>query len=288
MTRLAGYDYKFYSGIRIDYSEVATVMSCFHCHSMTELMFVVRGESEIITESGKLNVTGPFFVQYPEGMLHLQRNRGEYSRYQAIFPTDVLRKLLPPSITLDECFVIPVPEELVPRLLELYGMLFETAKPGSGSVPDGRRELLIALIYSYLSPIISSKITIKRPGTVSDAQRVFDICRYIGEHYKDKLTLEKLSREFFVSRSAIVRDFRLTLDMTVVEYITAFRIQKAKFLLKQGARISDVAECCGFSSDSYFTKVFRDSTGLTPAAFRAAEPREIGQGYSPANAFTIT
>ncbi len=275
VTLLAGYDYNLYPDIRMNYSEVPTRMSSFHCHSMNELSFILRGESEIITESGRLTAAGPFFVQYPENMLHLQRNRGEYARYQFAFPTDVLKKLIPSAIPLDECFVIPVPEELVPRFLELYGMLFEMAKPGSGSVPDGRRELLIALIYSYLSPIVSAKITIKRSGAVSDAQRVFDICRYIGGHCQEKLTLEKLSREFFVSRSAIVRDFRLALDMTVVEYITAFRIQKAKSLLRRGARISDVAESCGFSSDSYFTKVFRDSTGQTPAAFRASEPREI-------------
>lgn len=261
---------QFRNDTYIDHSATPLSMNCFHCHTLTELMFIETGHSEIITEAGGVTADGPYVVQYPEGMLHLQRNSKEvpYSRYQLNFPTAKLRAKLPPGTPLSEFFLIPVPETLAAYFSGIFRMLLDTADRETEPGIETRRELLIALIYNDLIPLMPRRITLAFTNDVSCEQRVFDVCRYIGEHFAEKLTLEGLAREFFISRSALVRDFRLVLDTTVVEYITNVRVSKAKYQLKSGASVSEVAECCGFSSDSYFVRVFRSVTGQTPAAFR--------------------
>lgn len=260
----------FRNDLYIDHTKVPMSMDCFHSHTLTELMLIEEGHSEIITEAGKVTADGPFIVQYPEGMLHLQRNSKEapYSRYQLNFPTGRMREKLPPGTPLTEFFLIPIPDTLSAYFSDIFALIFETADRESEPGIDGRRELLIALIYNDLIPLMPKKITLAPPLNVSGEQRVFDVCRYIGEHFAEKLTLEGLAREFFISRSALVRDFRLMLDTTVVGYITKVRVAKAKYQLKNGASVSETAEMCGFSSDSYFVRVFRSVTGQTPAAFR--------------------
>ena len=266
------YEYETY----IYYSDKPSSMNCFHCHSLTELLLIERGHSEIITEGGKITADGPFIVQYPEGMLHLQRNSADqpYSRYQLTFPTGSMSEFLPPAAPLSEFFLIPIPPELVQYFSSVYRMLLDTAGHESEPGIVGRRRLLTALNNNDLMPLMPKKITLAHPDIVSNEQRVFNICRYIGEHFREKLTLEGLSREFFISRSALVRDFRLLLDTTVVEYITNVRVAKAKTHLKNGMSVSETAESCGFSSDSYFIKVFKSITGSTPAAFRDEFCRE--------------
>ena len=262
-------------------------MTCFHSHTLTELMFIENGHSDILTEAGGITAEGPFIVQYPEGMLHLQRNSKyvPYSRYQLDFPTAQFAKKLPEGTPLSEFFLIPIPETHVGYFSSIFSFLLDTVGHEAEPWIQGRRELLIALIYNDLAPLMPKKITLAHPDSVSGEQRIFNICRYIGEHFNEKLTLERLAHEFFISRSALVRDFRLVLDTTVVEYITNVRVSKAKTQLKYGMGVSDTAELCGFSSDSYFIRVFKNVTGMTPAAFRDSF---YLNSAPPNNTFTIT
>lgn len=263
-------NFRYENETYINYADKPLSMNCFHCHTLTEIMLIMQGHSEIITEGGEITADGPYIVQYPEGMLHLQRNTPDqpYSRYQLAFPTESMSGFLPPAAPLSEFFLIPIPPELVQYFTSVYKMLSDTVGHESEPGIVGRRRLLIALIYNDLMPLMPKKITLAHPNVVSNEQRVFNICRYIGEHFAEKLTLEELAREFFISRSALVRDFRLMLNTTVVEYITNVRISKAKLLLKNGMSVSETAESCGFASDSYFIRVFKSVTDQTPAAFR--------------------
>lgn len=266
----------FFDKTTVNYTDKAGSMPCYHYHTLTETMFVERGRSDIMTEAGRITAEGPFIVQYPEGMLHLQRNSPEvpYSRYQVKFPTAQFAKKLPEVIPLSEFFLIPIPETLAGYFSSIFSFLLDTLGHETEPGIQGRRELLIALIYNDLAPLMPKKITMAHPGNISGEQRILNICRYISEHFNEKLTLEGIAREFFISRSALVRDFRLLLDTTVVEYITNVRVAKAKTYLKSGVSVSETAESCGFSSDSYFIKVFKSITGSTPAAFRDEFCRE--------------
>ena len=51
------------------------------------------------------------------------------------------------------------------------------------------------------------------------------------------------------------------------------RLASARALLRDGVPASQVAVICGFFDQSHFTRLFRASFGITPAAFQAAYKR---------------
>ena len=63
-------------------------------------------------------------------------------------------------------------------------------------------------------------------------------------------------------------DFKEYCNMTLLDYITLTRIDAAKELLLNGYSVTVASDECGFSSPSYFIKVFRSITGMTPLKFQ--------------------
>ena len=57
--------------------------------------------------------------------------------------------------------------------------------------------------------------------------------------------------------------------MTLADYITWVRIDRAKFMLKRyDLRLSDIATRCGFKDINYYFRVFKERTGLTPSQYK--------------------
>ena len=94
-----------------------------------------------------------------------------------------------------------------------------------------------------------------------------EVIEYIKENYRDRITYESLAARFFVSRGKLIYDFKEFAGMSVLEYLTITRIEAAKGMLSNGYSVAAASESCGFSSPSYFIKVFSSITGTTPLKF---------------------
>ena len=89
--------------------------------------------------------------------------------------------------------------------------------------------------------------------------------------------MEELSAQLGVSNSHLVRVFSAEMGMGPGHYLTQVRLQAAKLLLAHRTYpLELVASLCGFSGANYFCRVFRRSTGLTPAAWRKANRGACG------------
>lgn len=92
---------------------------------------------------------------------------------------------------------------------------------------------------------------------------------YINANFSRNLTLAELSAHVGYSPAYFSRIFKEEMDMTYKEYLNTIRIEKSKSLLL-GSPVS-VAEIChlvGFNDQSYFCKVFRSLTGVSPDKYR--------------------
>ena len=93
---------------------------------------------------------------------------------------------------------------------------------------------------------------------------------YLEFNSSSHLDLDTLSEAFFINRTYICDMFRKHLNTTFRKYLTDLRLKKAKELLETTALdISAVAANAGFDDASYFSKVFRKATGLSPLQYRA-------------------
>jgi AraC family transcriptional regulator len=84
-----------------------------------------------------------------------------------------------------------------------------------------------------------------------------------------------------MSRSAFARDFRATLGVTPMEFVTRIRLNLARRLLVSTVRsVEAIAPEVGFSSRSHFSRVFREHYGTDPSTFR----RRNFLGFTPPKA----
>lgn len=98
-------------------------------------------------------------------------------------------------------------------------------------------------------------------------KQVIQAKHFIDGYFGNKITLDDLAGEAFLSKFHFIRLFKSYYGRTPYQYLTSVRIENAKRLLKSDATVSEVCFAVGFDSITYFTGLFKKTTGLTPAAF---------------------
>ena len=98
---------------------------------------------------------------------------------------------------------------------------------------------------------------------------VFKAMEYIRQNYDHKLSLDDIAQHVYLSRSYLSSLFREEAGQTLFSYINQVRVEKSKlFLMDPSISLASVAAMCGFEDQSYFTKVFRKITDLSPKQYR--------------------
>lgn len=92
---------------------------------------------------------------------------------------------------------------------------------------------------------------------------------YISEHFNTALTLEDVAEQVHLHPSYFSSLFKQSTGSSFKEYLNMVRIEESKRLLANtDFSIIDIAVAVGFEDQSYFSKVFKKYTGLTPKQFR--------------------
>ncbi|WP_099466720.1 response regulator [Konateibacter massiliensis] len=103
-----------------------------------------------------------------------------------------------------------------------------------------------------------------------DNSAVFLIKEYIGSHYQNEsLSIKDISEHVFLSSSYVCTIFKTETGKTLNQYLTEYRIEKAKKLLMDSRyKITDISAKVGYSDGNYFGKTFKKLAGLSPSEFR--------------------
>ncbi len=92
---------------------------------------------------------------------------------------------------------------------------------------------------------------------------------YVYMHLNEKITLPKIAESVNLSPAYLSRLFHTETGKTLMEYITAKRIETSCNMLKfSDYSIAEIAEFLSFSSHSRFSDLFKKRTGLTPHEYR--------------------
>lgn len=95
------------------------------------------------------------------------------------------------------------------------------------------------------------------------------IMQYLYDHYDEPITLQYLADRFGFSYNYLSTYFSTQSKETFIECLNRIRIEKACSLLNQpGSVISEVGSAVGYSDHSYFCKVFKKQTGMTPSEYK--------------------
>lgn len=106
---------------------------------------------------------------------------------------------------------------------------------------------------------------------IDHSNTIYRVMDFIRANYGQKITLEQIAERACLSSSHISGLFRRETGITISAYINHVRIEKSKLLLhRPELTIADVAAMCGFEDQSYFTRVFKRQTGISPKKFRTS------------------
>ncbi len=167
------------------------------------------------------------------------------------------------------------------RLLELLSILSRAAVEGGVDV-----NLMLEKNLGYINKVmqidnqedlcawISAALNefIELVYSSQDAKKITQIgpaINYIDANYDKPISLTDIAKASFLSVSRLAHIFKEQMGITLIDYLTSVRIERAKQLLL--ATEQSCTEICfqvGYNNQSYFTRTFKELVGMTPLQFR--------------------
>lgn len=95
------------------------------------------------------------------------------------------------------------------------------------------------------------------------------ITKYISNHYNEQLTLKDIADKFHFNYYYLSSYFSSQIAEGFSDYLNKIRVEKALELLEnEDIPVSEISYLIGYSDHSYFCKVFKKFTKVTPSKFR--------------------
>ncbi|WP_088006141.1 AraC family transcriptional regulator [Indiicoccus explosivorum] len=103
-------------------------------------------------------------------------------------------------------------------------------------------------------------------------QTVNKVVLYINDEVERDLSVEDIAKHFHISTSHLSRIFREHAGITLVEYLNVRRVEESQYYLRHSNKsISAISSQFHFCNQSYFTRIFKKYSGVTPKQFRDSQ-----------------
>lgn len=133
---------------------------------------------------------------------------------------------------------------------------------------EGHINLILALL---LQQYLDDKNKVSSTSSLSKSQLVKarELAIYLNENYAQDHKIKNLTIECGLSPAKMQTAFKTLYNRTVVDYIRNVRVEKAEELIRDtDMTISEVVYAVGFSSRSYFSKIFKKKYNCNPKKYR--------------------
>lgn len=131
------------------------------------------------------------------------------------------------------------------------------------------KNIINSLFFSYILEIGASHALYFESKTVLDTTDKKNILSYIYNHSDKKITLDELSKIFFMSNSNISRYINSETNLTFFELLNEIRVKKAiELLIHTDMTTSEIASILGYFDKSHFIKNFKNIINENPNDYR--------------------
>lgn len=227
-----------------------------------------RRGHKVVFQERELELTPERLMLIPDNQLFHCRGRTPVPSLWCSF--NVARRLMPKQ---------PIPILLIPTRTE-RALMRDLTRLFSDRPGTQDRDRIFHAGMALLHVVLSRpEIQWQNNTPVAVVQTV----RYIEEHVASPLYIPRLARMANLSVEALARSFKRYQAETIGRFIAKVRVREAAHLLRHTALgIEDVAERTGFPNRAYFSRVFKKTTGESPAEFRRRHAVD-----SPASASSV-
>lgn len=267
--------YSFKIKPRLLYSGILKKMKNWHdnthSHNFVEIVFVVDGKGTLITEKCTSTISKGDILIYNSGMSHAERSDSTDPLSLYFIALDKLEITdLPPNHILPEKYdIIYHSGDMYQTFYNLFERIINETHVKDmfyAEVAQDAARMIVMYIFRIINKTYADEPLLDKSMAFADA------ITYIDEHFKENITLDLLAEKCHVNKYYLAHSFSQYQNISIGNYILQKRLNEAKALLKTTTlAASAVAENCGFNDQSYFCRVFKKNTGMTPAQFRKSE-----------------
>ena len=151
----------------------------------------------------------------------------------------------------------------------LFESLFEYLLKKSDDAPDYFVLSKIFELMHYIKKDVPRNILLTHRNLKQENHAIQEAVKYIKTNFSENISLEVLGAVTGYSPNHFRKLFTEIMGTSPQKYLEHVRINHAKYLLvKREISLADIAYACGFSSQPYFTKIFKARTLLTPYEFQ--------------------
>lgn len=248
------------------HQHVVCRQSVFNIHENIEFLFVLQGEGRVVCDGIPAAVTAGDIAAVNSYCAHQVVTDGELSVFCLIIDSSfcLYHSLDPTQLSFAPVIRDDQARGLFEQVMTACGRA--ESRFGHAAIKCRILDLLLYLCQGYTSPR-------QRPITVGDSAigYVRAATQYIKDNLSSPLTAQSVASSAGVSKYHFLRQFKRLTGVTLSHYINDLRCQRARQLLEQGElKVKEVACLCGYSNLSYFSRTFRQFTGLLPSQINAS------------------
>lgn len=235
-----------------------------HFHNEIEVVYMIEGESTVLIDKTEYTLSsGDMVVIFPFQVHSYRNDVGSPHRILMIYHPDcapAFRNILSGNAP-DSPILKNASDH--PELLELLKSILRERKQKLAYYSEAE--------LAYLSAFNASMLRYMPVSPVSDQgfSTVHTILHYCSVHYREPLTLAKLSSELHIHRSYISVIFSQRLRISFNDYLNSLRIDDARRLLSDtDDTITSISAAVGFETIRTFNRAFQRICGMTPSKYR--------------------
>lgn len=243
------------------------------------ILFIEVGEGTIFINQTRYSLhPGAIAFLHPDDRFQITVDSGNllqlhllhyYSLHITVSPEAVL---IAETVSLSN---LPGGQAVLPATSVLvHTLIFKLKRMMDKSNEQGllqRQMILYELMVQIYSLLESSAQSFHDPG-----ESISKTIAYMEEHYSEPISLKELPVLAGMTQSSYCRAFKKLTGMTPGQYLTRFRIIRAKeLMMNRQSTLREIAIQVGYQDELYFSRIFKKSEGMSPSSYIQRKDKKV-------------
>ena len=250
-----------------------------HYHDFYKIMFFLSGDVDYFIEGITYRLEPSDIVLIAAGEVHrpVIRSTAPYERIILYVSPELLTSFISEDFSLETCFrkqsentelcpVLRTSSSSVPRLFRLCEKLEASLSDHQYAAELYSRCLFVQLFIELNRSFLTDSFRYIETG--SSNRKITEVLHYINEHLNSDLSIETLSKQFFISRRYLMHIFKQETGYSIGKYINAKRLFSARDKIQHGMPLTEACYSSGFQHYSTFTRSYYRMFGNTPGSLK--------------------
>lgn len=247
-----------------------------HCHDFTEICYIMSGKGEYMVDGKKVAVSQGDILIYNPGVYHeaiYTKQKEQMMEFFIAFDNYQFKDMPPDHFIMEEGeFLFHGDSTLQQKLSRLCSSI-STEQANGG---PGRYFMLKSYLIQFLLLLLREKKGSYKAQegysfeSVNKTYVVEQMVNYINDHYREKISLDQIAKNMYLSSFYISKIFKSETGETPINYAIKIRLEKAKELFEKQEKLNvqEVAAYVGYDDAYHFSKLFKKHYGSAPSHYK--------------------